>query len=52
MSRHIAVVTPVLDDWACFAALVTEISSRYTGTDLIFHIYGADDGSIESLDFV
>ena len=50
MSRHIAVVTPVLDDWACFSALVTEISSQYTGTDLIFHIYGADDGSIESLD--
>jgi hypothetical protein len=50
MSRHIAVVTPVLDDWACFVALVTEISNRYTGTDLIFHIYGADDGSIESLD--
>ena len=50
MSRHIAVVTPVLDDWACFVALVTEISSRYTGTDLIFHVYGADDGSIETLD--
>ena len=40
----------MLDDWACFVALVTEISSRYTGTDLIFHIYGADDGSIKSLD--
>ena len=50
MSRHIAVVTPVFDDWACFVALVTEISSRYTGTGLTFHIYGADDGSIESLD--
>jgi polyisoprenyl-phosphate glycosyltransferase len=50
MNRHIAVVTPVLDDWACFSALVMEISNRYTGTDLIFHIYGADDGSIESLD--
>ncbi len=50
MSRHIAVVIPVLDDWACFVALVTEISSRYTGTDLVFHVYGADDGSIESLD--
>jgi hypothetical protein len=50
MTRHIAVVTPVLDDWACFSALVTEISNRYTGTDLIFHIYGADDGSMESLD--
>jgi hypothetical protein len=50
MSRHIAVVTPVLDDWVCFSALVTEISNRYTGTDLVFHVYGADDGSIESLD--
>src|SRR5689334_17170435 len=50
MTRHIAVVTPVLDDWACFAALVTEISSRYTGTDLVFHMYAVDDGSIGSLD--
>src|SRR5204863_2223966 len=50
MTRHIAVLTPVLDDWECFAALVMEISNQYTGTDLIFHIYGADDGSIESLD--
>jgi hypothetical protein len=50
MNRHIAIVTPVLDDWACFATLVTEISSRYTGTDLVFHIYAVDDGSIGSLD--
>src|SRR5689334_11933802 len=50
MSRHIGVVTPVLDDWACFSALVTEISGRYTGTDLVFHVYGVDDGSIEALD--
>lgn len=50
MGRHIAVVTPVLDDWESFAALVTEISTRFTGADLKIDIVALDDGSTESFD--
>jgi len=50
MVKQIAVVTPVLDDWACFASLVSEISSRFTGSGLVFQIYAVDDGSTAPFD--
>lgn len=45
MTKAIAIVTPVLDDWTSFRALVAEISYLFTGSDLAFHIYALDDGS-------
>jgi polyisoprenyl-phosphate glycosyltransferase len=50
MGRHIAVVTPVLDDWESFAALVTEISSRFTGAEVAIDVVALDDGSSTSFD--
>ena len=45
MTKTIAIVTPILDDWTSFSALVREISYIFTGSDLAFHIYALDDGS-------
>jgi hypothetical protein len=45
MTRAIAIVTPILDDWVSFAVLVEEISNLFTGSDFAFHIYAVDDGS-------
>ena len=50
MAKTIAIVTPVLDDWASFAELTTEISDRFTGSDVVFHIYAVDDGSAAPFD--
>ena len=50
MSRHIAIVTPVLDDWESFAALVEEISRRFSGGDVAFHVLAVDDGSTAAFD--
>ena len=50
MVKTIAIVTPVLDDWASFAELTTEISDRFTGSDVVFHIYAVDDGSAAPFD--
>jgi hypothetical protein len=50
MAKTIAIVTPVLDDWVSFAALVTEISDRFTGSDFAFHIHAVDDGSAVPFD--
>src|SRR5580704_6573614 len=47
---RIAVVTPVLDDWSCFASLVGEISAQFTGPAIEFHIYAVDDGSVAGFD--
>jgi hypothetical protein len=47
---RIAVVTPVLDDWSCFASLVGEISAQFTGPAIEFHIYAVDDGSVVGFD--
>src|ERR1700730_8830666 len=47
---RIAVVTPVLDDWACFASLVGEISAQFTGSAIEFHICAVDDGSVAGFD--
>ena len=45
MAKTIAIVTPVLDDWVSFAELMTEISDRFTGSDVVFHVWAVDDGS-------
>jgi polyisoprenyl-phosphate glycosyltransferase len=45
MSKTIAIVTPVLDDWVSFAMLVAEISDLFIASDFAFHIYAVDDGS-------
>jgi polyisoprenyl-phosphate glycosyltransferase len=50
MSRHIAIVTPVLDDWAAFAELVAEIARCFRAGDVDFHLVAVDDGSNESFD--
>lgn len=48
MTQHIAIVTPVLDDWDTFCALVAEIAERYSGGEMVFHIVAVDDGSCGS----
>lgn len=50
MSRHIAIVTPVLDDWEAFATLVAELARCFRGGDLTFHVIAVDDGSENRLD--
>jgi polyisoprenyl-phosphate glycosyltransferase len=50
MAKNIAIVTPVLDDWASFAELMTEISDRFTGSDVVFQICAVDDGSAAPFD--
>jgi hypothetical protein len=48
--RSIVLITPVLDDWASFKALITEISNQFTGSELNFHVCAIDDGSIKAVD--
>ncbi|HYC15503.1 MAG TPA: glycosyltransferase, partial [Stellaceae bacterium] len=50
MAARIAVVTPVFNDWACFAALVAELSERYAGSGTSFDMIALDDGSTEPFD--
>jgi polyisoprenyl-phosphate glycosyltransferase len=50
MTQNIALVTPVLDDWPSFAALIVEISDLFAGSDFTFHIYAVDDGSSAPFD--
>lgn len=50
MAKTIAIVTPVLDDWVSFAALVTEISDRFCGSGFAFHICAVDDASAAPFD--
>jgi hypothetical protein len=45
MPRHIAIVTPVFDDWESFTALVAEIGERFGGSGIAFHVFAVDDGS-------
>jgi hypothetical protein len=42
---RIVILMPVLDDWACFAALIGEISNEFSGSGIQFHICCVDDGS-------
>lgn len=48
--RRIAILTPVLDDWTCFAELVHEISALYTGAGVEFVVCAVDDGSVTAFD--
>ena len=48
--RSIALVSPVLDDWGSFAALIGEISKKFTGSDFRFHVCAIDDGSVTAID--
>jgi hypothetical protein len=50
VTKTIAIVSPVLNDWESFTALVREIAFLLTGSGLILHVYGVDDGSIEPFD--
>ncbi|HTS90508.1 MAG TPA: glycosyltransferase [Stellaceae bacterium] len=50
MAARIAVVTPVFNDWECFAALVAELSERFAGSGTSFDVIALDDGSIEPFD--
>lgn len=50
MSKTVALVTPVLDDWASFTTLLTEISNALTGAPIMLRAYAVDDGSIARLD--
>jgi polyisoprenyl-phosphate glycosyltransferase len=50
MTRTIAIVTPVLDDWVSFAVLVAEISNLFTGSEFAFRVYAVDDGSSVAFD--
>lgn len=45
MSRTIALVTPVLDDWGSLAALLTDISGLFIHSGISFRVYAVDDGS-------
>ena len=50
MSRHIAIVTPVLDDWEAFARLAAELARCFRGSDITFHVVAVDDGSETGFD--
>ena len=47
MPKTIAIVTPVLDDWASFTALMREIAGLLAGCGAALHVYAVDDGSSE-----
>jgi polyisoprenyl-phosphate glycosyltransferase len=48
--RSVALVSPVFDDWASFAALIGEISKEFAGSDVKFHVWAIDDGSSTTMD--
>jgi polyisoprenyl-phosphate glycosyltransferase len=48
--RSVALVSPVLDDWASFATLISEISKEFTGSEVRFHVCAIDDGSFTAID--
>lgn len=50
MPRHIAIVTPVFDDWESLAALLAEIERRFIGAGIAFHVLAVDDGSSVPVD--
>jgi hypothetical protein len=49
-ARHIAIVTPVLDDWSSFAKLLDKISDQFSDGAIAFHIVAVDDGSVVPFD--
>jgi polyisoprenyl-phosphate glycosyltransferase len=50
MISSIALVSPVLDDWASFAVLLGEIAKEFTGSGIKFHVWAIDDGSVTNID--
>jgi polyisoprenyl-phosphate glycosyltransferase len=44
--RSIAVVVPVLDDWASFAALIADLGRQFAGSEVAIRLYAIDDGSL------
>ena len=50
MTRTIAIVIPVLDDWVSFEMLVAEISNLFSGSEFAFRLYAVDDGSTVAFD--
>jgi polyisoprenyl-phosphate glycosyltransferase len=49
VTRSIAVVMPVLDDWASFAAVVADLARQFTRRELAIRLYAVDDGSLVPL---
>lgn len=45
MLRHVAIVTPVYDDWESFSALLSNIASLYADFETAFHVIAVNDGS-------
>jgi hypothetical protein len=45
MLKHIAIVCPVLDDWASFITLVENLNDAFAGTEISLRILAVDDGS-------
>lgn len=45
MSKTIALVTPVLDDWVSLTAMLIDICQRLRGQGVTFKVYAVDDGS-------
>ncbi len=46
VTRAIAIVVPVLDDWPSFAALVADIADQFARSDVAVHVCAVDDGSL------
>jgi polyisoprenyl-phosphate glycosyltransferase len=46
VTRTIAVVVPVLDDWTSFAALVADIGGQFAQREIAIQICAVDDGSL------
>lgn len=45
MNKTIALVTPVLDDWMSFTALLSDVSNALADCGMAVHVYVVDDGS-------
>jgi hypothetical protein len=45
MTTTIAIVTPILDDWPSFAAVVTDIAGQFERSKVTVHVWAVDDGS-------
>ena len=50
MDKTIALVTPVLDDWDAFTALLSDIADALAGSGIVLHVYAVDDGSSAAFD--
>ncbi|HUC70790.1 MAG TPA: glycosyltransferase [Stellaceae bacterium] len=50
MTKTIALVTPVLDDWDAFTALLSDIADTFAGSGIVFYVYAVDDGSSVAFD--